>query len=57
MLALGGGLDFTLADVDLTVLDVIGLGIAGGMIVLLVGRAGRNLRELARDEPAAPRRG
>ncbi len=56
-LVLGGGLDFTLAEVDLTVLDVIGLAIAAGMIVLLVGRAVRNLRELAKAEPAAPRRG
>jgi archaetidylinositol phosphate synthase len=55
-LALGGGLDFTLASVDLTVLDVIGLSIAGVMIVLLVGRAIRNLRELAEAEPAASRR-
>ncbi len=56
-LALGLGLDFTLAEVDLTVLDVIGLGIAAGMIVLLCGRALRNLRELARNEPPASRRG
>jgi len=56
-LALGWGLDFAVAEVDLTVLDLIGLAIAAGMIVLLVGRALRNLRELARTEPAAPRRG
>jgi archaetidylinositol phosphate synthase len=55
-LALQLGLDFNIADVDLTVLDVIGLTIAGGMIVLLVGRAIQNLRELAKSEPAAPRR-
>jgi len=55
-LALGLGLDFTLVEVNLTVLDVIGLGIAAVMIVLLVGRAIRNLRELARAEPAASRR-
>ncbi len=55
-LALELGLDFTLVDVDLTVLDVIGLAIATVMIVLLVGRAFQNLRELARAEPAAPRR-
>jgi archaetidylinositol phosphate synthase len=55
-LALGLGLDFNIAEVDLTVLDVIGLGIAGVMIVLLVGRATRNLRELSGREPAAPRR-
>jgi archaetidylinositol phosphate synthase len=55
-LALGWGLDFTLVDLDLTVLDVIGLGIAATMVVLLAGRAARNLRELGTREPGAPRR-
>jgi archaetidylinositol phosphate synthase len=55
-LALDLGLDFTIAQVQLTVLDVIGLAIAGGMILLLLGRAFGNLRTLARQEPAAPRR-
>jgi archaetidylinositol phosphate synthase len=55
-LALDLGLDFTIAQVQLTVLDVIGLAIAGGMIALLLGRAAGNLRTLAGDEPAAPRR-
>ena len=55
-LALKLGLDFTIAEVGVTVLDLIGLVIASGMIVLLVGRAFGNLRELARSEPAAPRR-
>jgi archaetidylinositol phosphate synthase len=55
-LALHLGLDFTIAQVQLTVLDVIGLAIAGGMIVLLLGRAFGNLRTLACQEPAAPRR-
>jgi hypothetical protein len=54
-LALGLGLDFNLVDVGLTVFDAIGLGIAAVMIVLM-GRAAHNLRLLARDEPAAPRR-
>jgi archaetidylinositol phosphate synthase len=54
-LALGWGLDFNLVDLDLTVLDVIGLGIAATMVVLLAGRAARNLRELGRREPGAPR--
>ncbi len=54
-LALKLGLDFTIAEVQLTVLDAIGLGIAGVMIVLLIGRAFGNLRELARSEPSAPR--
>ena len=40
----------------ITVFDVIGLGIAGGMIAMLAGRAARNLRELAKAEPAASRR-
>jgi archaetidylinositol phosphate synthase len=56
-LALGAGLDFGLADLDLTVFDVIGLGIAGAMIAMLAGRAARNLRKLAEAEPAASRRG
>jgi len=34
------------------VLDLIGLAIAGVMIATLVARAGRNLRLLARQEPA-----
>jgi archaetidylinositol phosphate synthase len=55
VVALGAGLDFVVADLELTVFDVIGLGIAATMIVLLCGRAGRNLRELARKEPPAPR--
>jgi archaetidylinositol phosphate synthase len=55
-LALGLGLDFTVVEVNLTVLDVIGLAIAAVMIVLLMGRAIRNLRELAKAEPAASRR-
>jgi len=54
-LALGLGLDFTIVGLDLTVFDVIGLGIAGAMVVLLAGRVWTNLRELARREPAAPR--
>jgi phosphatidylglycerophosphate synthase len=36
-----------------TVLDVVGLGLAGVMLVALGARALRNLRELARLEPAA----
>ena len=55
VVALGAGLDFVLADLELTAFDVIGLGIAATMIVLLIGRAARNLRALARKEPAAPR--
>lgn len=54
-LALQVGLDFRLVGLDLTVFDVVGLAIAAVMIVLLSGRSLRNLRELARKEPAAPR--
>jgi phosphatidylglycerophosphate synthase len=56
VVALGAGLDFVVADLQLTVFDLIGLAIAGGMILLLLGRAARNLRALARQEPAAPRK-
>jgi hypothetical protein len=55
-LALDLGLDFEFVKLQLTVLDVIGLAIVSVMLVLLVGRAWQNLRELAREEPAAPRR-
>ena len=54
--ALRAGIGFTVADLDLTVFDLIGLVIAGGMIVLLLGRAARNLGQLARREPGAARR-
>ena len=50
------GLDFDVAGLDLTVFDLVGLAIAATMIVLLVGRSIRNLRELAEREPAASRR-
>jgi archaetidylinositol phosphate synthase len=55
-LALGLGLDFRLVELDMTVFDVIGLAIAGVMIALLTTRMVMNLRELAREEPAASRR-
>ena len=56
VVALGAGLDFVVADLNLTAFDLIGLAIAATMIVMLIGRAARNLRELARKEPPAPRR-
>jgi phosphatidylglycerophosphate synthase len=56
VVALGVGLDFEIADLRLTVFDLIGLAIAGAMLALLCGRAVRNLRELGRREPPAPRR-
>ena len=55
-LALGLGLDFRLLEVNLTVFDVIGLAIVGVMLTLLSARVFGNLRELAKEEPAAPRR-
>lgn len=56
-LALGAGLDFAIASLEMTVFDVIGLGIVGAMVAMLVLRVAGNLRELARSEPAASRRG
>ena len=52
LIALGVSLGFEVAGLGLTVLDVIGLAIAVVMLVTLIGRAGRNLRELAELEPA-----
>jgi phosphatidylglycerophosphate synthase len=55
-LALDLGLDFNILELNMTVFDAIGLAIAGVMLILLGGRVFGNLRELARAEPAAPRR-
>jgi phosphatidylglycerophosphate synthase len=55
-LALNLGLDFNILELNMTVFDLVGLAVVGVMLVLLVGRAFGNLRELAREEPAAPRR-
>jgi archaetidylinositol phosphate synthase len=52
LIALGVGLGFEVGGLGLTVLDVIGLGIAGLMVAGLAGRAARNLRVLAAQEPA-----
>jgi archaetidylinositol phosphate synthase len=52
LLALGVGLGFQVGDLGLTVLDLIGIGIAGAMAAGLAGRAARNLRRLAALEPA-----
>ncbi len=54
-IALGLPLDFGLVGLEVTVFDLVGLAIAGAMLAMLLGRAGRNLRELARREPAASR--
>ncbi len=56
VVALGAGLDFVVADLELTLFDVVGLAIAATMITLLVARALQNLRRLARKEPPASRR-
>jgi archaetidylinositol phosphate synthase len=55
-LALDLALDFNLLELDMTVFDAIGLAIASVMIILLAVRVFGNLRELAKEEPAAPRR-
>src|SRR5918994_337596 len=52
LIALGVGLGFEIGGLGLTVLDVIGLGIAGLMAAGLASRAARNLRVLAAQEPA-----
>ena len=52
LIAAGVGLGFHVGGLGLTVLDLIGLGIAGVMVVALAGRAARNLRVLAAQEPA-----
>jgi archaetidylinositol phosphate synthase len=55
-LALDLGLDFTILELKMTVLDVIGLAIVAVMLALLCVRVFGNLGELAREEPAAKRR-
>jgi archaetidylinositol phosphate synthase len=55
--ALGWGLSFHAFDLRLTALDLFGLAIVAVMTAVLVVRVTKNLRELARREPAAPRHG
>jgi archaetidylinositol phosphate synthase len=55
-LALDLGLDFNILELQMTVLDVIGLGIVAVMLALLGVRVFGNLSELAKEEPSAPRR-
>jgi archaetidylinositol phosphate synthase len=55
-LALHLGLDFSIGHLNMTVFDLVGLGLTATMIVLLFGRVVRNLRELGRLEPGASRR-
>jgi archaetidylinositol phosphate synthase len=52
LIALGVGLGFQVGSLGLTVLDLIGIGIAAVMGLGLAGRAARNLRRLAELEPA-----
>ena len=52
LIALGVGLGFSVGDLGLTVLDLVGLAVAGVMIAALAGRAAKNLRRLAELEPA-----
>jgi phosphatidylglycerophosphate synthase len=52
VLALGIAPEISLFGLGITVLDVVVLGTAAAMAVALAVRASRNLRELARREPA-----
>jgi archaetidylinositol phosphate synthase len=52
LVAVGVGVGFEVAGLGLTVLDLVGLAIAAAMIAALAGRAARNLRTLAEQEPA-----
>jgi archaetidylinositol phosphate synthase len=52
-LALGPAATMSVFGVGVGILDVVGLGLAALMLVGLGVRAARNLRELARLEPAA----
>jgi phosphatidylglycerophosphate synthase len=51
LLAVGVGLGFEVGGLGLTVLDLVGLGVVGVMVAALLGRAARNLRALAEQEP------
>jgi phosphatidylglycerophosphate synthase len=55
-LALSLGLGFRLLELNLTIYDVIGLGIVTVMLALLTLRVFGNLRQLSEEEPSAPRR-
>jgi phosphatidylglycerophosphate synthase len=56
VLALGAGLDFTLAHTGFTAFDVFGLAAVAAMAVMLGVRAVGNLRTLALAEPSARHR-
>jgi phosphatidylglycerophosphate synthase len=53
LIALGVGVGFTVADVGLTVIDLVGIAAVALMTIAFAGRAVHNLRELAKDEPSA----
>ena len=53
LLVLGPAPAVSVVGVGVTVLDVVALAVAALMIAGLAGRAARNLRELARQEPAS----
>jgi len=53
LLALGPAPAVSVLGVGVTALDVVALAVAALMVAGLVGRAARNLRELARQEPAS----
>ena len=52
LIALGAGVAFQVGGLGLTVVDLIGLAVAGVMVVSLVARGARNLRILGEREPA-----
>ena len=54
LLALGVGLEATVAGLGVTVLDLVGLAAVAAMLGGLAVRAARNLRVLAAREPARP---
>ena len=53
---LGWGLSFHAFDLRLTALDLFGLAVITVMAAVLIVRVTKNLRELAKKEPAASRR-
>ena len=57
LLALRVGLGLEIVGLELTAVDVLGLGIIAGMTCVLGVRAVQNLPRARRDEPAASRRG
>jgi len=46
----------TVAGLGITALDVAGIALAAGMLMVLAVRARKNLKELALAEPGASRR-